>query len=192
VPQAQLPSEAQLFALSGSQLTHPAPCVPQLASEGVLHCPLAQQPDGQESASQTQPLAEQRCPARHAAPPRQAQAPAVEHPSARTGSQLTQDAPPTPQASCVGVTVQFAPEQHPLQFVVQSLQEPALQVAEVVQAWQGAPPLPQAALSVPDRQLVPAQQPVQEAASQMHTPCEQRRPSPQGCPVPQWQAPLRQ
>jgi hypothetical protein len=60
VPQAQLPVVEQLSALVASQVTQARPPPPHADGEGGLHVAPAQQPFGQELASQMQLPAEQR------------------------------------------------------------------------------------------------------------------------------------
>jgi hypothetical protein len=89
------------------------PTAPQLASDRVLQAPAAQQPLGQEKASQTQVPLTQRWPLAQAAPAPHAQVPEVVQPSAAALSQEVQAAPPAPQRASERET-QVAPSQQPL------------------------------------------------------------------------------
>jgi hypothetical protein len=86
-----------------AQVWQASPPAPQAASvsPGWQVLP-AQQPPGQLVPSQTQAPPTQRCPLAQGAPAPQAQLPAAEQLSARTGSQGTQATPALPQASRVG------------------------------------------------------------------------------------------
>ena len=87
-----------------AQVWQASPPAPQAASVLPAWQVLpAQQPLGQLVPSQTQAPPRQRCPLAHGAPVPQAQLPAAEQPSARTGSQATQATPALPQASRAGV-----------------------------------------------------------------------------------------
>jgi hypothetical protein len=67
---------------------------------------------------------------------------------------------------------------------------PAHWSASGAQTWQAALPEPHAVRSVPATQALPLQQPAHpEVASQTQAPPLQRRPAPQGGPLPHWQAP---
>jgi hypothetical protein len=189
VPQAQLPSAAQLSAAIGSQVLQAAPPVPQALAVGVVQVGPEQQP-----------------------PPQLVELQVVHTPWLQSpGRQLWHDAPPVPHWSAVPPGRQVVPEQQPAHDEASQRQAPPEQrcpspqtgpephwqvpAAEqesalaASQAWQLAPPVPQAA-AVAVLQDAPAQQPVgQEAASQTQVPDEQRWPAAQAGPEPQAQAP---
>jgi hypothetical protein len=160
VPHTQVPVKgSQPLLVTGLQATQLRPPTPQVATAGVWQTPPAQQPPGHDSALQAQTPAWQVVPAAHAALAPQRHAPAAPQLSDRTASQVTQAAPPVPQAVTVGVA-QVTPEQQPTgQFAgVQLLHTPPLQIRPA-QSWQSAPALPQLVLLFPARHRVPAQQP---------------------------------
>lgn len=161
LPQRQVPEVGlQPSATAGSQLTHAAPPTPQLVGDWATHRPPEQQPFGHDCALQVQVPATQSVPALQAGLAPQRQPPITEQLSARDGSQVTQAAPPAPQAIVEPAVVQVDPEQQPPWQLValQSAHVPPRQ-APLVQGWHTAPPVPHAATSVPAKQLVPEQQP---------------------------------
>jgi two-component system phosphate regulon sensor histidine kinase PhoR len=170
----------------------------------------AQQPFGQESASHTHRPPAQRCPATHAAPPAQLQAPRVQ-PSASTGSQAPHAAPPVPQVMGEGA-VQVPPRQQPFGQEMASQpqlpptqpappmhagprpqkQRPPLQLSATAgsQAMHALPELPQAASDAITQAPVLSQHPAgQELRSQTQAPARQRLPAGQGAEAPQRHAP---
>ena len=160
------PPLAQLSALVASQARHAPPLMPQAERTPTLQVPPAQQPPGQDVASQTQAVPLQRWPE----------------------AQATQAAPPEPQVAFVGA-LQLVPAQQPVaQDVASQIQLPPMQrwpapqaaavpqrqvpVASQVSAFAGsqvlqaAPAMPQVAGAL-GVQVGPLQQPVgQELAVQ--------------------------
>jgi hypothetical protein len=182
-PQAQTPAAEQASARVGSQATQVPPSVPHAASAPGLHAPFAQQPPGQDWASQTQAPLTHLVPAPQAAPLPQRQAPVTGlQPSACAGSQATHAAPPRPQLPNVGAA-QAPPLQQPLghdsashtqlpatQLVPAPQAAPApqrhppeaaqLSARETSQVTQAAPPVPHATADPADVQVEPEQQPL--------------------------------
>ncbi|MEP6652412.1 MAG: hypothetical protein ABJA82_03585 [Myxococcales bacterium] len=153
-----------------------------------------QQPLGQDCGVQVQAPATQVVPPPQAALAPQRHSPVMAQLSAREASQVTQAAPPVPQALAAPAVVQVGPEQQPLAQVaaVQFPQAPPEHISPR-QSWQFAPPLPQLALAVPGRQVLPEQQPLAHAVlSQTQAPPTQCWPVSQGAPLPHWQAPAEQ
>jgi hypothetical protein len=187
--------------------------LPHADAVGVVQWPVAsQQPLGHEVASHTHAPDTHRCPAPHAAPPPQVQAPAVQ-PSVALASQAAQAAPGAPHADALVVT-HCPPLQQPVGHDVAShTQAPATQrwpasharcvpQAQVPlrhaslrvgsQARQVLPPVPQLP-AAEARQVALSQQPVgHEVASHTQLPERQRCPAPQAGPVPQPHAPSTQ
>jgi hypothetical protein len=192
LPQRQVPvRESQRLALVASQVVQAAPATPHDARLGDWQAPLAQQPDGQESALHVHSPETHAVPAPHAGPAPQAHAPVSAQLSARDGSQLRQAAPPEPQVVDVRGE-QVEPEQQPLGQLagLQPLQTPPVQVVPA-QSWQAAPPLPQLAFMPPERQVAPAQQPLaHETRSQTQAPPTQRWPVTQGLSTPHLHTPV--
>ena len=179
-PHWQVPVVVQRSELLTAQAKHVPPFTPQVVIEAGRQTPAAQQPAGQDRASQTQlPLA-QRWPATHAAPEPHAQLPPGVQVSASAGSQEIHAAPGAPQRVSCRET-QVAPSQQPVgQEVALQTHLPALHlwpapqagavpqtqapVAEQPSAWvasqptQTVPPLPHAA-SERGLQVAPEQQP---------------------------------
>ena len=191
-PHWQVPvRESQLSVVSAGQAWQVPPPTPQARGFPVLHTPLAQQPFGQDPASQTQMPATHVVPGPQAALPPQVQRPMTEQLSARAASHGTQAAPIAPQlVSDRGVHVEPAqqpvgqlPTLHPL--------HTPFEQAPVPQSWQRAPPTPHVLAAVPGWQVMPSQQPRgHEVTSQMQLPFTQRCPSLQAAPVPQRHDPV--
>lgn len=155
----------------------------------MVHTPAAQQPDGQEAASQTQAPSSHRCPGAHAGftPQRQ---PPPEQASARFGSQLTHALPSSPQV-VKAEGLQVAPEQQPEAQLValHPLHAPLPQDCPCGHAWHAAPPAPHAVGSFPGTHRLSSQQPAQVLALQTQVPATQRWPAEQAPSVPQRQLP---
>jgi len=133
VPQAHTPLDEQRSAVM-PQAAHVPPLLPQVESDCVRQVSDAQQPFGQLVPSQTQRPETQCWPDAHIAPPPQAQLPALEQASARTGSQLTHARPPPPQFERDG-RLQVVPEQQPFaQLVPSHMQAPLEQRWPAAQA----------------------------------------------------------
>lgn len=165
------------MAVPGAQLLFAAQHPPQL-TESQTHAPLTQWR-----------------PTPHWVDPPQVQAPAIEQPSARTGSHATHAAPAMPQvATARGAHV--VPEQQPFGHVVgeqpDPLHTPPSQV-DAPQLWHAPPAVPQAFAAVPGSHLFPAQQPVgHDAALQTHAPPTHASPTAQAAIAPQRQTPFAQ
>jgi len=96
-PQLHVPAAEQLSVSSGSQTWHVPPPTPQVPIEEGLQMPSLQQPSGQLPGSQTQiPAGQCWCSPQAGCVPHW-QFPSAEQLSARSGSQLTQVPPLTPQ-----------------------------------------------------------------------------------------------
>jgi len=177
IPHEHAPEGEQLSAFVVSQVTQPAPFVPQLESDDALHVLPEQQPPGHEVALQTHAPATHSSPAPQGTPDPQLQAPLAEHVSAVKALHDVQATPATPHVvNDDGLHVE--PEQQPAaQFVdVHPLQVPEeVQVCGLGHDWHAPPPLPQALVVSPFWHVpVPSQQPVeQEVALQRHLPPEQ-------------------
>lgn len=135
VPHWHRPVAEQLSAAIRPQARQVPPRVPQAASVGVVHTSRAQQPFGQELASQTQAPLTHRAPLPQAGLLPQRQVPEVVlQLSASAGSQLTQVAPPTPQVVDDCAT-QAPPAQQPVgQDCALHVQTPATQLVPALQA----------------------------------------------------------
>jgi len=174
------------------QATQAPPFLPQAPFDGAVQVEPAQQPAGQEVASQTQRLPTQRFPAPHAGALPHWQTPLAEQVSAVCPLHATQAFPPLPQALTDG-DMQLPAEQQPFGHEVESQtqapntqrfpapqagalpqrQVPAAQPSAVLelQATHAAPPAPQAAAVGGEMQVLPEQQPVgQETALQPQVP----------------------
>jgi hypothetical protein len=98
-PQLHTPAAEQLSVSSGSQTWQVFPPTPHSPIEEGLQIPLLQQPCGQLSVSQTQiPAGQCWCSPQAGCVPHW-QFPSAEQLSARSGSQLTQVPPLTPQVA---------------------------------------------------------------------------------------------
>jgi hypothetical protein len=93
------------------QLAHAEPVAPHWAWLGVTHAPPLQQPIGQLVESQTQLPPTQRWPAPQVSPPPHAHIPNAQ--LSEVDVQVTQFAPPPPQAIAVGGATQVCPLQQP-------------------------------------------------------------------------------
>ena len=195
MPQAQTPVAEQASARLGSQATQVPPRVPHVASDAGLHTPLAQQPPGQDWASQTHAPLTHLVPAPQGAPLPQRQAPVTGlQLSVCARSQATHAAPARPQLPNVGAT-QAPPLQQPLghdsashtQLPATQLvpapqaafapqrQPPALaqlSAREASQVTQAAPPVPHAMAEPAVVQVEPEQQPPEQLdeLQSAHTP----------------------
>lgn len=109
----------------------------------------AQQPLGQLTGSQTQTSPRHRCPASQAGPVPQVQAPALEQPLARAGSQTVQLRPPEPQLASAGWW-QNPPLQHPVGQVV-GLQVPGASSRQSCEQPSPEVVLPSSQVSIPGR-----------------------------------------
>lgn len=99
VPQLHPPPiAAQPSDRLGVQVAHAAPAAAQVDMVSAVQVFPAQQPVGQEVASQVQPLPLQLCPVPHAGSLPQRHAPLAEQAFAFARSQVVQAAPPAPQA----------------------------------------------------------------------------------------------
>lgn len=126
-PQLHAPAAVHRSERSGSQVMHAPPGAPQLTTLLGRHTSPSQQPDGQESASQTQPALVQRWPSTHAVSSPQRHAPPAPQESALIGSHATHVAPPIPQVSLVR-TRHSTPSQQPEGHDIASqMQSPATQ-----------------------------------------------------------------
>lgn len=211
VPHLQPPA-AQLSP-AWPQATQAAPPVPQPAAVGVVQTFPAQQPRGQEAASQPHRPPLHAWPAEHAAPAPQRQVPSDAHESASAGLQTRHAEPWLPQVARPFVLHVWVASQQPV------AQLPALQLPPVhtppvhVCAAPHAGPVPHrqapwvehpselahAAHACPAGahaptangvQVLPAQQPRgHDVASQTQAPATQRWPSPHAGPEPQAQTP---
>lgn len=176
LPQVQAPATgSQPSLVAALQATQPRPPTPHAVATGTWQTLPAQQPPGHDCALQTQAPPTQVVPAAQPGPAPHRHSPAAEQVSARAGSQVTQAAPPVPQAAVDGVAQEEPEQQPPGQFMgLQSLHTPPAQMRPP-QLWQSAPTVPQAVLLVPVRQTLPEQHPLeQEVASQTHAPAAQR------------------
>jgi hypothetical protein len=175
-PQRHAPvTGSQVSARTRSQAMQAAPPTPHRAGAGVAQTPPAQQPVGQDPASQVQTPPMQSEPGRHAAAAPHEQAPVVAQLSARAGSQVAHAVPAGPQ-DAASRGEQVPPVQHPSGQLtgLQPAQTPALH-AWPAQSWHAAPPVPHWPLLVPATQLAPVQQPAgQDVASHTHAPPRQR------------------
>lgn len=178
VPHLQPPAE-QLSAFDGLQLVHAPPPVPQALKLDVTQTPAAQQPFGQDVASQTHWAPTQRFPAPHGALLPHAQAPAVQR-SAVSALHAPHAPPALPQLSSDWPVQTFPAQQPDVHDVASQVQTPALhrwpaphagplphahappelQELDVtgLQAVHVAPPLPQLPADG-TVQVLPAQQP---------------------------------
>ena len=192
MPHRHSPPGAQVSASVASHWMQVSPAAPHFEGTRALQTRPSQQPLGQETASQTQCPARQRCPAPQAGEPiPHSQVPAAEQRSALPASQAMQTDPAAPHAVAER-TLQVEPEQQPLEQVVlvQPLQAPVGQDSVPGHCSQVAPAAPHLELFLPLRQLCPSQQPGQEPESHTHVPPEQRRPGPQLGWLPHWHCPL--
>jgi len=140
------------------------------------HIPPRQQPLGHELARQTHCPSTQREPTGHMGPEPHAQAPTVEHRSARFVSQPAQIALPTPQVLTDG-GLHVLPEQQPVWQVemLQPLQRPSMQDSPAGHRSQLPPPPPHESGVSPGRQRPPEQHPSgHEVPSQTQVPPIQR------------------
>ena len=126
----QLPF-AHVSAFDGSQVTHAAPPVPQVAGDGLMQLLPEQQPFGHEDELHTHCPFTHCCPAPHAGPTPQAQLP-FRQVSAVVGSQITHVSPSVPQVVSDGL-LQMSPAQQPFGQVVAS--QPSAAVRQPACSW---------------------------------------------------------
>jgi hypothetical protein len=128
-PQRQVPvALSQESAVADEQAAQATPPTPQDLGEAGMQVFPAQQPLGQEAPSHTQVPATQLVPAAQAGLVPHWHPPGMAHMSARAGSQVTQAAPPPPQAISPPM-LHVGPEQQPCGQVsgLQALQTPPMQ-----------------------------------------------------------------
>jgi hypothetical protein len=111
LPHAHAPA-TQESLVDGSQVAQAPPAVPQVITDGALQLPLAQQPFGQELASQAHAPFAHSCPCAQAPPLPHTHAPATQA-LASCGSHAMHELPPVPHAPKLGA-VQASPAQQPL------------------------------------------------------------------------------
>lgn len=183
VPHMHAPEEEQRSAARGSQETQAEPPIPQALTSGVVQLVPAQQPVGQEVASQTHAPPAHRCPEPHGGPLPHAHAPPA-HVSAVMGLHATHADAEVPQVEALA-GLHVAPEQQPVGQVteLQLLHTPPVH-APPAQSSHAAPPLPHRVDSPPSSQMVPRQQPAQDSPSHTQIPAEQRCPAPHSAPRP--------
>lgn len=171
------------------QRTQRAPPIPQAFFWSPLTQAFRSQHPVHEVALHTQAPPTHCWPSAHGGPAPQRHLPAEEQPSALTGSQATQAAPPVPQARSEG-TRHRSPSQQPPGQLAHKLQVPDEHFRPGAQARHAAPPTPHALALSPGRQTFPSQQPSQLLRSQTHAPRTHRCPGPQAGPLPQRHSPV--
>ncbi len=125
VPHLQPPAE-QLSAFDGLQPVHALPPVPHALKLDATHAPAAQQPFGQDVASQTHWAPTQRFPAPHVGPVPHAHAPAVQR-SAVSALHAPHAPPVLPQLSSDWPVQTFPAQQPDVHEAASQVQTPALQ-----------------------------------------------------------------